>query len=271
MSIRVSRSKWMAIAVAIPLAALGVAPIAAQQSGTAPGAAAPSEADHSGMDHSGMGHGGMGGMGHGGMGGGMGGMGHGGMGGGMGGMGHGGMGGGMGGGMSHGGSGGGCMGGGGMSHGGDAAATGASGHEEHGMGGGKAAMMGHMMCRTSEHVDARLAYLKAELKPTEAQTPQWNAFADAIRASQKKLADFCAAMKKAHESETDKDKDKAKPRGVLDQLAMMEKNMSAHLDSVRTARTAAEPLFAVLTEEQKKTAEEIMTGMMGFGMGMGKM
>jgi hypothetical protein len=242
MSILFSRSKWMAIAVAIPLAAWGVGNVAAQQGGTAPGAA-PSGMDHSGMDHGGMGHGGMGGMGQGGMGhGGMGGMGH-------GGMGHGGM------------------GQGGMSQEGDAAATGGSGHEGHGMGGGK--MMRHMMCRTSEHVDGRLAYLKAELKPTEAQTPQWNAFADAVRDSQRKLADFCAAMKKAHETETDQDK--AKPHSVLDQLAMMEKNMTAHLDSVRTVRAAAGPLFAVLTEDQKKTAEEIMTGMMGFGMGMGKM
>lgn len=262
MSILVSRSKWMAIAVAIPLAAFGVGHVAAQPSGTAPGTAAPSGPDHSGMDHSGMGHGG------GGMGGGMGGMGMGGMGMGHGGMGHGGMGGAGMGGMGHGGSGGGCMGG--MSHGDDAAQkTGAAGHEDHAMGGGKGSMMGHMMCRTSEHVDARLAYLKAELKPTEAQAPQWNAFADAIRDSQKKVADFCAAMNRAHESEPGKDK--AKPHGVLDQLAMMEKNMSAHLDSVRTARTAAEPLFAVLTEDQKKTAEEIMSGMMGFGMGMGKM
>lgn len=36
---------------------------------------------------------------------------------------------------------------------------------------------GMMMCRMGEHVEGRLAYLKAELKITEAQMPQWNAFA----------------------------------------------------------------------------------------------
>jgi hypothetical protein len=199
-------------------------------------------------------------------------MGHGGM--GHGGMGHGGMGhGGMGQGMNHGGGGkdgeGGCHGmgasGGGQEHGG--------GHGAHGQSEGKSAaapmMMGQMMCRTGEHVEGRLAYLKAELKLSDAQSSQWNAFADAVRASGRNVAEHCASLKEQH-AQDEKD-GQAKPHGVLGQLGRMERNMTVHLESVRTVRSAAEPLFTVLTEEQKKIAEDTMTGMMGYGMGMGKM
>jgi hypothetical protein len=42
-------------------------------------------------------------------------------------------------------------------------------------------MMG--MMGMADHVEGRIAYLKAELKITEAQMPQWNAFADALRSN----------------------------------------------------------------------------------------
>jgi hypothetical protein len=251
MNILLSRSSRMAMAVAVPLAIFSVGGVAAQQSGASGDNPASAGMDHGGMDHGGMDHGGMDhGMGHGAMGGG-------GMGCGMG----AGMGAGTGGGMGHGM---GC----GMGHGGMSREGGAD-HEAHGQGGKASMPMARMMCRTGEHVEARLAYLKAELKPTEAQAAKWNVFADAIRESGSKIADFCASLKKAQAGEAEGDR--ATPHGVLDQLALMERNMTAHLDQVRTVRAAAEPLFAVLTDEQKKIAEEIMTGMMGFGMGKGKM
>ena len=50
---------------------------------------------------------------------------------------------------------------------------------------------GAMMCRMDEHIDGDLAYLKTVLKITEAQTPQWNVFADAFRADREKRADLC--------------------------------------------------------------------------------
>src|SRR6516164_7883277 len=44
---------------------------------------------------------------------------------------------------------------------------------------GMPAMLGNI----ADHIDGRIAYLKAELKITEAQDPLWNAFADALRSS----------------------------------------------------------------------------------------
>src|SRR5579885_1399391 len=56
-----------------------------------------------------------------------------------------------------------------------------------GMGGGMMSMMGGMMAGNpgmmAGHVEGRLAFLKTELKITEAQAPQWTKFADAMRAT----------------------------------------------------------------------------------------
>ncbi|HEY8138108.1 MAG TPA: Spy/CpxP family protein refolding chaperone [Methylocystis sp.] len=145
---------------------------------------------------------------------------------------------------------------GGMEHGGG----GMMGGMEH--GGGMAGMMRHMLCGVTEHVEGRLAYLKAELKLTDAQQAAWNTFADAYRATTQKTAKVCAEMDAAGP-------DHSMHKGVLGHLTMMEHHMTAHLDSVRGLKAAIEPLFAVLTEEQKKTADHVMAHIMGIGMSMG--
>ncbi len=202
--------------------------------------AAPAEAPKADAgkadEHAGQHGGGMGGMNHGG----------GGMMGGMGGM----MSGGSSGGMDHGSAGG--MGGGmsGMSH----------GDKGGGMGGGMGGMMQHMMCGFTEHLEGRLAYLKAELKLTDQQTSAWNNFADAWRAAAQKAQAKCAAP--------EEHKDQAKP-GVLQKLDMMDKHMSDHLDIVRAQKAAIEPFFTALSDEQKKIASETMAHIMKVGMSMG--
>lgn len=183
------------------------------------------------------------GGGQGGMMGGMSGMNHGG--GGMGGMMGGGMMGGMGG-MS------------GMSHGGDQGAGGKADGMSHSGGG----MMKHMMCGFAEHLDGRLAYLKAELKLTDSQAGAWNAFADAWRGAAQKAKQKCDAA--------DTRMDHSKPT-VLQKLSMMENHMVDHLDVVRAQKAAIESLFTALSDEQKKIASETLTGMMKVGMSMGDM
>ena len=153
---------------------------------------------------------------------------------------------------------GGGMGMGGMDHGAMGHGGMSMGPDAEGMDHGGGVMMGHMMCRIGEHVEGKLAYLKAELKLTDAQTPRWNAFADALRTSGQKVAQYCASMKEQS--------GKAMPSGIIQQLGLMEHSMAVHLEAVRTIKAAAEPLFGVLTEEQKKTADQAMTGVMELGM-----
>jgi LTXXQ motif family protein len=127
------------------------------------------------------------------------------------------------------------------------------GHE----GMGHEGMMGRgmMMCHMGEHVEGRLAYLKTELKITEAQMPQWNAFADAFRASGQKMAQHCAMMKEHGGAMMSAD--------LPERLNMMEQHMTMHLDSLHAIKAALQPLYGVLSDEQKKTANEIMKGPMG--------
>jgi hypothetical protein len=195
-------------------------------------AAKPDAAAGKADEHAGH-HPGAGGPGGGGMGGGMGGM-------------MGGMGGGMSGGMS------------GMSHGGGSG--GPVGGQVGGHGGGMAGMMQHMMCGFTEHLEGRLAYLKAELKLTDVQGSAWNAFADGWRAAAQKASAKCAA--------TDERTDHSKP-AVLHKLQMMESHMADHLEIVRAQKAAIEPFFSALSDEQKKIASETMTSVMKVGMSMG--
>jgi len=114
-------------------------------------------------------------------------------------------------------------------------------------------MMGHGM---AGHVEGRIAFLKAELKITEAQTPLWNAVAAAMRASQSDMSDKMLMMQGMMQSS-----------GALpEKLAVHEKMMTAHLEALRTWKAAVEPLYAALSDEQKKAADQLMTGPMGMGM-----
>ena len=48
-----------------------------------------------------------------------------------------------------------------------------------------------------------------------------------------------------------------------ERLNMMEQHMTLHLDFLRAIKAAVQPLYSVLSDEQKKTANEIMKGPMG--------
>ena len=51
-----------------------------------------------------------------------------------------------------------------------------------------------MMMSMAGHVEGRIAFLKTELKITDAQTPQWNAFADALRANAQRIREMRTTM-----------------------------------------------------------------------------
>jgi len=129
-------------------------------------------------------------------------------------------------------------------------------------GGGMGGMMHKMLCGVSEHVEGRLAYLKAELKLADAQQAAWSAFADAYRAATQKTAQKCATTEAAGT-------DHSMHHGVLGHLSMMDKHMSDHLESIRGLKAAIEPLYGVLNDEQKQTADHVFSHVMEVGMGGG--
>jgi hypothetical protein len=129
-----------------------------------------------------------------------------------------------------------------------------------GMSHGCRGMMMHMMCAFTDHLEPRLAYLKTELKITAQQSPQWDTFADAWRAVAQKASPKCAA---GESGQTE-----VKP-GVLGDLSTMETHMVDHLEIVRAQKAAIESLFTVLTDDQKKAANETLRRLMKVGMPMG--
>lgn len=107
-----------------------------------------------------------------------------------------------------------------------------------------------MMCRMDEHIDGQLAYLKTELKITDLQTQQWNIFAQAFRAETEKKAQLCReAVEQARSGGS---------VNLLDSMKSTEDQMAKRLDSLRAMRAAVQPLYSILTKEQRKTADEIM-------------
>jgi hypothetical protein len=116
------------------------------------------------------------------------------------------------------------------------------------MGGGQAMM-------PFAHIEGRVAFLKAELAITDAQAPQWNAFADALRAGAKSVRESMTGMMQA-----------GKPSNVAERTDAMVKMMTARVDSMKAIAEAEKGLYAVLTDAQKETADELL-GMSMMGMG----
>ena len=109
--------------------------------------------------------------------------------------------------------------------------------------------MGGMM---AGHVEGRLAFLKTELKITDAQLPLWNAVADAIRANAKSMSAMMSDAMMGSQTAT-----------LPDKLALREKMITAHLDALRRFKAAVDPLYAALSDDQKKTADQLLMGPMG--------
>jgi hypothetical protein len=124
------------------------------------------------------------------------------------------------------------------------------------MGQGGSGEIGAMMAR---HVEGRIAFLKAELKITESQQKLWDAVADAMRANAKAMTEMSGGTMTTGAT-----------ANLPDRLAASEKALNARLDALHKYKAVVDPLYAALSDEQKKTADELVPGMMGAGMmGMG--
>jgi LTXXQ motif family protein len=123
------------------------------------------------------------------------------------------------------------------------------------MGSAMESTMGATMCGAmAGHIEGRLAYVKAELKITDAQESLWNSYAVAARDSANTMLARCASMMSRHSGST---------ISLPDRLDQNEQLMAAQLDAMRTMNKALKPLYAVLTETQKQSADQLFWGPMG--------
>ncbi len=122
------------------------------------------------------------------------------------------------------------------------------------MGSGMHGMMGHgMMMDSGPMMEGRLAYLKAELAITDAQTAAWESYAAAVRARGTVMQGMHTDMMQAMQTGS-----------AMDRLDAHIKAMESMVESLKALKPTTEALYAVLTDEQKKKADQLLGG--GCGM-----
>ena len=130
------------------------------------------------------------------------------------------------------------------------------------MGGGGAQMgMGRM--NMTEHTAGRIAFLRAELQITDAQSKVWDAFADAI----KKIGSHLKAADMPMMAE-------ASAPQLLARLDAQERMLTTRLEGVRTMKAPFAALYDSLSTDQRKTADDLLAnhmGLMPLGMMQGGM
>jgi hypothetical protein len=131
--------------------------------------------------------------------------------------------------------------------------------------GGHGSMMGFGSDAMLDRIDGRLAFLKTELKITEAQSAAWDELAGVIRTTSEGHNDMMRSMmKEMHSGDFFK-----KP--LPERLQIQETHMEARLEQIKSVKAAVDKLYAMLDQDQKKAADDIVLPMMGMGMGRGMM
>lgn len=105
---------------------------------------------------------------------------------------------------------------------------------------------------TIDHIEGPVAFLRTELKITETQQPAWNAFADALRINAKTLGEMRGSTMQG-----------AGGAGLVEKLASQERWLAARLEGTRAMKSALTNLLSTFSDEQKKTADELLAPQMG--------
>jgi LTXXQ motif family protein len=112
---------------------------------------------------------------------------------------------------------------------------------------------------TIDRVEGRIAFLRAELKITEAQASAWNAFADVLRTNAQKLGQVRASMSQPGAPQQ-------QAPTLADRLDLQEQWLLARLEGTRAIKSAFTNLYGTLSDDQKKTANELLAPHMGLEM-----
>lgn len=119
-----------------------------------------------------------------------------------------------------------------------------------GMGRGAMMGMGPMMGGPGQHIEGRIAFLKAELGITPEQEDAWNDYAEALRESASSMQAMHARMMSGDV-----------PESLPERMALHQEMMSARIDALEGLTEATEELYEALSPEQRQTANNLM-GMM---------
>ena len=113
-------------------------------------------------------------------------------------------------------------------------------------------MMSAQSGMMASHAEARIAALKAELKITDAQAPQWNWFAEALRGTGKSMEDMHRQMMQSAATAT-----------LPARLARQEQMLSAPSGFAEDPQGNAGNALRLVQRRSKKIADGITIGPMG--------
>jgi hypothetical protein len=102
-------------------------------------------------------------------------------------------------------------------------------------------------------IEGRLAFIKAELKITEPQTSAWNVLAGAIRTAAK------------HHNERMHTVFSGDPKTLPQRIEAQEQFAATRLEEIRQIKGSLNKLYDVLSDEQKKEADNVILPMVGMG------
>jgi hypothetical protein len=109
---------------------------------------------------------------------------------------------------------------------------------------------------TIDRIEGRIAFLRAELEITDAQADAWTGFADALRANARKLAEVRATM-------MPKPGDGQPASTLSARLDQQEQWLATRLNGTRAMKSAFAKLNEALSDDQKKTANDLLAPHMG--------
>jgi hypothetical protein len=112
-----------------------------------------------------------------------------------------------------------------------------------------------------ERVEAQLAYLKTALKITDAQLSQWNAYADMMRKQAAAMDTKIKAMHTEGAQHTER-----RQHSAIDRLERQQQFLAAAAARLNERIAVEKPLYAVLTDEQKHVADQVLAPRRGPGM-----
>jgi hypothetical protein len=109
-----------------------------------------------------------------------------------------------------------------------------------------------------KYIEGRIAFLKAELKITDAQSRAWDQYAAFMRDTAKArqaIFEKRQADRKARRAESG-ERPERKP--LLERLDQREERAKTMLQSVEKRKAATQALYKTLNDEQKKLAEDLL-------------
>ncbi|HKX09755.1 MAG TPA: Spy/CpxP family protein refolding chaperone [Stellaceae bacterium] len=98
------------------------------------------------------------------------------------------------------------------------------------------------------HIEGRIAYLKTELKITDAQQPQFDAVAKAMRDNAKAMHDAFQSLRG----------DRSQPQTALSRMEARTKFAQLRADGEAKMLAAFRPLYQAMSPDQQKSADEML-------------